>query len=108
MVGIPFARDTIKAYHDMYRTRDSLKRVHAVLLKNKMYITPTLSVYYIPANYAAIAEAQKPLLKYISPELISFWNSQTGNWAKRDKSFMNWMLTARANMILPLHNAGIP
>ena len=108
MLGIPFARDTIKAYQNMYPTEESLKHLLATLLKNNTYITPTLSVYEIPADYKAISEKQAPLLKYISPELRSFWDSQIGDWPSRNKTFMNWLLKTRMNMIPVLRDAGIP
>ncbi len=108
MLGIPFARDTIEAFQNMYPTEESLKHLFSVLLKYGTNVTPTLSVYAIPPDYSAISQRQDSLLKYISPELISFWNSQTGDWPKRDKWFMNWLLNARANMVLPLIKAGIP
>ena len=108
MLGIPFARDTIQAYQHMYPTEESLKHLFAVLLKNDTYVTPTLSVYQIPADYQAISAKQDSLLKYISPELKSFWNSQTVDWPDRDKEFMNWLLKARMNMIPALRDAGIP
>lgn len=108
MLGIPFTRDTIQAYQHMYPTEESLKHLFMVLLKNGTYVTPTLSVYYIPADYLAISEKQNFLVKYISPELVSFWNSQIGDWPKRDKVFMNWMLKTRMNMIPALRDAGIP
>ncbi len=92
----------------MYPTEESLKHLFATLLKNDTYITPTLSVYYIPADYLAISEKQNSLLKYISPELKSFWQSQIGDWPNRNKSFMNWLLKARMNMIPALRDAGIP
>lgn len=108
MLGIPFARDTIQAYQHMYPTEESLRRLFAVLSKHGTFITPTLSVYYIPADYQAISAKQDALLKYISPGLRSFWASQIGGWPTRDKIFMNWLLKARMNMILPLKDAGIP
>lgn len=106
--GIPFARDTIKAYQHMYPTEESLRHLFAALKKNNTYITPTLSVYHIPADYQAIGKNQDSLLKYLSPELIAFWGSQTGDWPKRNKAFISWMLKARANMIPALQDAGIP
>lgn len=108
MLGIPFARDTIQAYQQMYPTEESLNHLFAVLLKNGTYVTPTLSVYQIPADYQAISGKQDSLLKYIAPELKSFWDSQTGDWSTRDKAFMNWLLKARMNMIPALREAGIP
>lgn len=108
MLGIPFARDTIQAYQHMYPTKESLNHLFAVLLKNGTYVTPTLSVYQIPADYRAISVKQASLLKYIAPELKSFWDSQIGDWSKRDKTFLNWLLKARMNMIPALRDAGIP
>jgi imidazolonepropionase-like amidohydrolase len=108
MLGIPFARDTIKSYQHLYPTEESLKHLFAVLLKNGTYITPTLSVYYIPADYLAISAKQDSLLKYISPDLKSFWNIQIVDWPNRNKPFMNWLLKARMNMIPALRDAGIP
>ena len=108
MLGIPFARDTIQAFQNMYPTEESLKHLFAALLKYGTYITPTLSVYAIPPDYKSISRRQDSLMKYISPVLISFWNSQTGDWPERDKTFMNWLLKARMNMIPTLRDAGIP
>jgi hypothetical protein len=108
MLGIPFARDTIQAFQHMYPSEESLKRLFSVLFKNRTYITPTLTVYQIPADYQAISVKQDSLLKYISSELKSFWKDQTGDWPQRDKSFARWLLKARMNMIRPLRNAGIP
>ena len=92
----------------MYPTEESLKHLFAVLLKDSVYITPTLSVYQVPADYQAISAKQASLLKYVSPELTRFWESQTGDWPNRDKTFMSWLLKARMNMIPPLRDAGIP
>jgi imidazolonepropionase-like amidohydrolase len=108
MLGIPFARDTIQAFQHMYPTEESLKHLFAVLLKHNVYVTPTLSVYQVPADYRAISAKQASLLKYISPELIRFWEAQTGDWPNRDKTFMTWLLKARMNMIPSLNGAGIP
>jgi imidazolonepropionase-like amidohydrolase len=108
MLGIPFARDTIKAYQNMYPTGESLNHLFKVLLKNDTYVTPTLSVYQIPADYQAITANQDSLMKYVSPDLKSFWDSQTGDWHLRDKSFLMWLLKARMNMIPALRDAGIP
>lgn len=108
MLGIPFAPDTIKAFQNMYPTEEGLKHLFSALLKHGTNITPTLLVYAIPPDYKTISQRQDSLMKYISPELISFWNSQTGDWPKRDKWFMNWLLKARMNMVLPLIKAGIP
>ncbi|HLF33074.1 MAG TPA: amidohydrolase family protein [Cyclobacteriaceae bacterium] len=108
MLGIPFARDTIKIYQHMYPTQESLNHLFAVLLKNGTYITPTLSVYQIPADYLAISAKLDTLIKYISPELKSFWDTQIVDWPERNKSFMNWLLKARMNMIPALRDAGIP
>jgi hypothetical protein len=108
MLGIPFARDTIQMYQHLYPTPQSLEDLFKVLVKNRTYITPTLSVYQVPPDYKAISARQDSLLQYISPELRSFWNTQIADWPKRNKDFMNWMLKARANMILPLRDAGIP
>lgn len=108
MLGIPFARDTIQAYQHMYPTPESLNHLFSVLLKNGTYITPTLSVYQIPADYQAISAKQDSLLKYVSPVLKSFWNTQITDWPKRNKTFMNWLLKARMNMIPALRDAGVP
>jgi imidazolonepropionase-like amidohydrolase len=108
MLGIPFARDTIQAFQHMYPTEESLKHLFAVLLKNNVYVTPTLSVYQVPADYRAISGNQQSLLKYISTILIRFWETQTGDWPNRDTTFMAWLLKARMNMIPSLNNAGIP
>jgi hypothetical protein len=58
-----FARDTIKAYQNMYPTEESLRRLLSVLVKNGTYITPTLSVYQIPADYQAISARQDAFIK---------------------------------------------
>jgi len=79
MLGIPFARDTIKSFQHMYPTVESLTHLFSVLVKNGTYVTPTLSVYQVPADYQVISARQDSLLKYISPELISFWSTQTIN-----------------------------
>jgi imidazolonepropionase-like amidohydrolase len=47
-------------------------------------------------------------LKYISPELKSFWDIQIVDWPDRNKPFMDWLLKARMNMIPALRDAGIP
>ncbi|WP_158267625.1 amidohydrolase family protein [Adhaeribacter arboris] len=108
MLGIPFARDTIKAFQHMYPTPESLHQLFSVLVQNHTYVTPTLSVYQIPADYQALSLKQDSLLKYVAPELQAFWKSQIQDWPNRNKAFMNWLLTARKNMIPSLHDAGIP
>jgi imidazolonepropionase-like amidohydrolase len=108
MLGIPFARDTIKMFQNMYPTQESLEHLFAILLKNKTYVTPTLSVYVIPAKYKSDSSAPDTLINYISPELKAFWDSQIINWPERDNSFDNWLLKARMNMIPLLRDAGIP
>lgn len=108
MLGIPFARDTIQAFQHMYPSPESLLRLFAALLMGNTYVTPTLTVYHVPADYQGISAKQDPLLKYVATGLRSFWQSQTGDWPQRNKEFMNWLLNARANMIPALKEAGIP
>lgn len=108
MLGIPFTPDTIKAYQNFYPTKESLDHLFVVLLKNKTFVTPTLSVYELPAKYKTILPNQDSLLRYISPELRAFWDMQTVNWQERNNSFDNWLLKTRMNMIPFLRDAGIP
>lgn len=108
MLGIPFTRDTIKAYQHMYPTPEGLNKLLTTLKRNDTYITPTLTIYSIPADYLSISSKQKSQLKYISPELQSFWESQIGDWPRRDKTFMSWLLKTRMRMIPVLRDAGIP
>ena len=98
MFGLPFYGDK----------KVDLKELFDVFIKNKTWVTPTLSVYWISANREDSTIRNDQRMKYVSPTLKEWWKSQMVDWSENSKNGRKFMLSARTKMIPLLKNAGIP